>query len=70
MNFLNLKIVIDAVKSNEDDDGIPRYQEHKLMNTLERSVIFLIMLHKSLKESFLASSNDTATCLMARTGLT
>ena len=69
-NLLNLKIVIDTVKSNEDDDGIPRYQEHKLMNTLERSVIFLIMLHKSLKESFLASSNNTATCLMARKDLT
>ena len=32
MNLLNLKIVIDAVKSKEDDDDIPRYQEHKLMN--------------------------------------
>ena len=31
LNLLNLKIVVDAVKSNEDD-GIPRYQGHKLMN--------------------------------------
>ena len=45
-------------------------RETNLWTTLERSAIFLIMLHKSLKESFLASSNDTATCLMARTGLT
>ena len=32
LNLLNLKIVVDAVKSNEDDDGIPGYQGHKLMN--------------------------------------
>ena len=31
LNLLNLKIVIDAVKSNESDDSIPRYQLHKLM---------------------------------------
>ena len=31
LNLLNQKIVTDAVKSNESDDGIPRYQWHKLM---------------------------------------
>ena len=43
-------------------------RDTNLWTTLERSVIFLIMLHKSLKESFLASNNDMATCLMARKG--
>ena len=32
LNLLNLKIVVDLVKSNEDDDGIPGYQGHKLMS--------------------------------------
>ena len=41
LNLLNLKIVIDAVKSNEDDDGIPWYQGHKLMN-YSREVRYLL----------------------------
>ena len=45
-------------------------RDTNLWTTLERSAIFLIMLHKLLKESFLALGNDMATCLMARTGLT
>ena len=64
----NLKIVINAVKINDDDDGVPRYQGYKLMTTLERSAIFLVILRTSLKESFLSSSNDRATYLTARIG--
>ena len=30
LNLPNLKIVIDALKSNEDDGGVSRYRRHKL----------------------------------------
>ena len=45
-------------------------RDTNLWTTLKRSAIFLITLHKLLKESFLASSNDKATCFMARTSMT
>ena len=41
LNLLNLKTVTDVVKLNEDDDGIPRFQEHKLMN-YAREVRYLL----------------------------
>ena len=44
-------------------------RDTNLWTTLERPAVFLIMLLKLLKESFLATRNDTATCLMTRTGL-
>ena len=37
----NLKIVINAVKINDDDDGVPRYQGYKLMN-YSREVRYLL----------------------------
>ena len=32
LNLPNLKIVTAKVKSNKDNNGVPKYQEHKLMN--------------------------------------
>ena len=32
LNLPNLKIVTEEVKSNNDNNGVPKYQGHKLMN--------------------------------------
>ena len=69
LNLPNLKIVTAKVKSNKDNNGVPKYQGHKLMN-YSWKVHQLLDVASYIVESFLDSSNNMVTCLMARTGLT
>ena len=64
INVIKMLNAVESTKSNYER-LLKRIKENS-----ELSAISLIVLHTSLKESFLASSNNTTTCLMARTGLT
>ena len=53
LTLSNFKIIIDAVESNEHEDGKPLYQGHKLMNYLRAKCYLLDHAQASVMATFL-----------------